>query len=251
MSALLSILMITKNSEELMEKSLSSVFSIAKEIVIIDDFSIDATISISKKYNPIIFERHNDDLGAQRAFGLSTCKGQWILMLDADEIVSPKLKEEIKLILKNEKSNMNGYYVPYQNHLFGKPIYFGGENYNILRLFKRDSAIIDNNLIHEHVTMKGQTGYLKNKILHYSYRRPFQIIQKFTDYARRESKSKVQNNEKSSFRKLTFYPIHMIWARYIKDKGYKDGITRLFLDLAFGYMEFCTYLFLIFEKRKK
>jgi len=251
MTIVLSVLMITKNSDELLEKSLSSVSQLANEIVIVDDFSEDKTISIAKKYKSVIFRRRNSDLGAQRAFGLNKCRGEWILMLDADEIISQQLKGEIRSIVDSRWSKGSGCYIPYQNHLFGKPIYYGGENYCILRLFRRNYATIEDSLVHEHVVVRGKTLSLTNKILHYSYRRPLQIIQKFTDYAHREARKKAQQNEKSSLQKLILYPCHMVWARYIKDQGYKDGLVRIFLDLAFGYMEFCTYLFLFFEKRKK
>jgi len=249
---MLSILMITKNSEELLEQSLSSVSELSDNIVIVDDYSTDNTVTIAKKYKATIYQNHNNDLGVQRSLGLSKCKGKWVLMLDADEIITDNLRKEITLsISDNDPHNdIVGYYIPYQNHLFGKPIYFGGEDYKVLRLFKRKNGIIRDNAVHEHVEVRGKTNTLNNKIFHYSYRRPIQVIRKFTDYAKREAKRKTQNNEKSSIRKLTFYPFHMVWARYIKDKGYKDGIIRLFLDLAFGYMEFYTYLFLFYENNK-
>lgn len=250
MAIVLSVLMITKNSDELLEQSLSSITDLADEIIIVDDFSKDKTVSIAKKYNSIIYSHHEDDLGKQRAFGLSKCRGDWILMLDADEIISQQLKDEMKSIVDSRWSKVSGYYIPYQNHLFGKPINFGGEKYSILRLFKRDRARIKANLVHENVTVDGITGMLQNNIFHFSYRTPLQILLKFTDYAHRGAKKKAQLNERSSFQKLILYPCHMVWARYIKDKGYKDGILRLFLDLAFAYMEFCTYFFLIFEKNK-
>lgn len=251
MAIALSVLMITKNSDELLDKSLFSVSHLADEIVIIDDFSEDKTISIAKKYKSIIFRRRNSDLGAQRAFGLNKCKGEWVLMLDADEVVSRELRQEIQLLVVGRRSKVVGYKIPYQNHLFGKPIYYGGENYCILRLFRRNYATIKDSQVHEHVEIRGKTRRLSNKVFHYSYRSLFQIIAKFTDYAKREARKKAEDNEKSSLRKLILYPLHMVWARYIKDQGYKDGLVRILLDLAFGYMEFCTYLFLLFEKRKK
>lgn len=246
----LSVLMITKNSEELLTQSFSSIADIADEIVIVDDHSTDDTLAIAKKFNAKIFQNQNTDLGAKRAYGLTKCNGVWVLMLDADEIISHRLKSEIKSIVDSRTSNIQGYYIPYQNHLFGKLIRYGGENYKILRLFKRNSATIKDSFIHEHVVVRGKTDYLKNNILHYSYRRPCQIIRKFTGYAKRDAAEKGMQGEKSSLKKLILYPLHMTWARYIKDKGYKDGLIRLFLDCAFGYMEFCTYLFLFFEKRK-
>ncbi len=250
MKSLLSVLMVTKNSGELLNNSLNSVRNLAKNIVIIDDFSTDKTVFIAKQHGASLYRRRDKDLGRQRSFGLSKCKCEWVLMLDADEVVSKELASEIALSINVSSSDISGYYIPYQNHLFGKPIYHGGESYRILRLFKRSKATIKGNLVHEHVRVVGRVGELHHKIFHYSYRTPYQVIRKFTDYAVRASSQKADQNERLSAKKLFIYPLHMIWARYIKDGGYKDGLTRIFLDFAFGYMEFCTYFLLLFKKRK-
>ncbi|PIZ67364.1 hypothetical protein COY12_02075 [Candidatus Roizmanbacteria bacterium CG_4_10_14_0_2_um_filter_33_96] len=58
------------------------------------------------------------------------------------------------------------------------------------------------------------------------------------------AKEKYLSGEKSSFKKVFIYPIHMFWARFITDKGYEDGLFRIPLDLGFAYMEFVTYFML-------
>ena len=67
------------------------------------------------------------------------------------------------------------------------------------------------------------------------------MYKKFTAYAFWEAKDKFKSGERSSLKKLILYPVHMFWARFIKDKGYKDGYFRIPLDLGFAYMEFLTY----------
>ena len=74
---------------------------------------------------------------------------------------------------------------------------------------------------------------------------------KFTDYAKREARQKINKGEKSSIKKIVFYPLHMFWARFIKDKGYKDGIFRIPLDVGFAYMEFLTYVLILFYRHGK
>lgn len=249
---MISLLMITKNSGGLLENSLNSVKGLVDEIIVVDDYSTDNTLEIAKKFKASMFQNHNEDLGKQRALGLSRCKGDWIFMLDADEIVSSNLRDQISnLHLKTQ--TFLGFYIPYQNHFLGRPINYGGENYKILRLFKKDAAVISDNVIHEHVQIKGKVGFLTQKIYHYSYRTFYQIFMKFTDYAHREAQRKIKNGEKTSIAKLIFYPPHMFWARYVKDKGYKDYYLRILLDLGFAYMEFLTYFFMFFiqDKSKK
>ena len=247
MKPLLSLLIITKNSGSLLENSLNSVTGLVNEIIVVEDGSTDNTLSIAKQFKAIVFKNHEENLGKQRALGLSKCKGEWVLMLDADEVVSDDLKKEMREII-NKQSDVAGYYIPYQNHFLGKAIYHGGENYKILRLFKKNCSVIPENVIHEHVEVKGRLSFLNGKIYHYSYRTLYQTFKKFTDYARREATRKTLNGEKTNLWKLISYPLHMFWARYIKDKGYKDYFLCILLDLGFAYMEFLTYLFMFFPR---
>ncbi len=246
-----SLVIITKNAEELLDNCLQSVQGLVDEIVLVDDYSKDKTLEIAKKYNARIYKHREKNLGKQKAYGLQKTKNEWILFLDADERLSLKLKEEIQS-LKNSNfkfkiSNYSGYYIPYQNHFLGKPINHGGENYAMIRVFKKTYAISHQSLVHEKIEIReGKVGKLKNKIYHYSYRTFWQMYSKFTDYAVREASQRVNKGESSSLKKLTLYPLHMFWVRFVKDKGYKDGIFRLPLDIGFAYMEFLTYLLLWF-----
>jgi glycosyltransferase involved in cell wall biosynthesis len=241
----LSLLMITKNGQELIEKSLTSVIGLVDEIAIIDNYSSDRTVTIAKKFGARIYFNREENLGKQRRFGLDKVSNDWVLVLDSDEIVSEKLAKEIKL--KIVYSENYGYYIPFQNHFLGRPLRYGGENYKKLILFRKKSVKIHPSMVHEKFELKqGRAGYLKNKIYHYSYRSLWQMFRKFSDYAIREAKQKSKDGEKSSFKKIFLYPPHLFWARFIKDKGYKDGIFRIPLDLGFAYMEFLTYFLLFF-----
>lgn len=247
MSAKLSVLMITKNAAETLEKSLASIKKIADEIIIVDSKSTDRTIEIAKNYLAKVYIKEFTDIGKQRIFGLSKATGKWILILDGDEIVSEKLMNEIKSKIENKRIKINSYYISYQNFFLNKPLQFGGEDYKMLRLFRRIKLSIKPSLVHNKIEVKDkQIGYLKGKIFHHSYRSIYQTFAKFTDYGIRMGKEKYLAGEKSSFKKVFIYPIHMFWARFVQDKGYEDGIFRIPLDLGFAYMEFVTYITLFF-----
>lgn len=254
MSLRLDLLIIAKNSEKMLISCLSSVKGMFKEIILIDNFSTDSTAEIAKKFGSKVYKHHEYSLGRQKAYGLSKCTSEWVLNLDSDEVLSEELQEEIRKldIGKLRVENVTGFIIPYQNHLFGKPINYGGENYKMLRLFRRDAVKIDDLLVHEHFELKfGKTKELKGKILHYSYRSIPQMYKKFTDYAIREAKQRKSKGERSSFKKIFFYPAHMFWARFIKDKGHKDGLFRIPLDLGFAYMEWLTYVTLTYYSLKQ
>lgn len=249
--ARISVLMITKNAEKTIKQSLTSIKDLASEIVIVDGGSNDATLNIAKKFKSKIFYYRGRDWGRQCQIGLEKVTGNWVLVLDSDEIVTKELSKEIVSLLHDSIVKKKGYFIYFQSYFLGRQLKYGGENYKKMVLFKNKSADVEKTLVHYYYRLKkGETGQLKNKILHYSYLSLIQTYKKFTDYAIRMAEKKHQAGEKSSFKKIFLYPPHMFWARFIKDKGYKDGLFRMPLDIGFAYMEFLTYFLLVFMTRQ-
>jgi glycosyltransferase involved in cell wall biosynthesis len=245
---MLSCYFIVKDAEKTLQRALKSVKSVADEIIIIDDGSKDSSPSIAKKYGAKVVSFINPSEGEKRKFALEQCKYDWVLCMDADEEISPELATDIKKVL--EKPEKDGYIIPFLNHFLGHPLRYGGENYAILRLFRKSKADLENTPIHAfHHLPEAQSGRLEGYILHYSYQSLWQVYSKFTNYAFREAHKRIAKGEKSSLKKITMYPVHMFWARYIEDKGYKDGLIRIPLDLGFAYMEWLMYVLMIFIKK--
>lgn len=248
----LSLLMISKNSEVYIEGSLRSIKDLADEIIVVDDGSKDKTVQIARKFTSFVFKHHEPDLGKIRDFGAKKATADWLLMLDPDEFVSKKLANEIRKIISDKSNKFAGYIIPFQNHFLGRAIHYGGENYKILRLVKRKWIVIKASLLHEKLELRrGKIARLAGKIYHYSYQSIWQMLLKFTDYSIRAARQKVVNGEKTSLKKIFIYPVHMFWARFIKDKGYRDGVFRIPLDIGFAYMEFLTYFLMLFMKKNK
>lgn len=255
----LGVILITKNNQDTVEKTLKSILWF-DEIVIVDDFSTDETIKIIKKISQnkknifLIQKKFSGDIGKQRNYGLKFLKTDWVFIIDSDEIISKKLKNEIKNLDFDflERKKIYAFQIPYENYFLGKRLKYGGENYQMLRFFKRKYLEIRPSIIHnQFILKKGKISSLKGKIIHHSYRSITQLFKKFTDYAIKTAKIKSKKGEKSSLKKIIFYPLHMFYARFIKDKGYKDGFLRIILDLAFAYMEFLTYILLFFYQKKR
>lgn len=244
----LSVVMVTKNSEALLDQSLNSVKGLAREIIIVDGNSTDRTLKIAREHDAKIFQFPVEDQGLKKNYGLHKSTCDWVLILDSDEIIGSLLRKEIIKVISS-KSDFTSYLIPYNNHFLRKPLKYGGENYKILRLFKRKLAIIKPAVDHEKVEIvSGRTGLLRNKIDHYSYQSLYQVFSKFTRYARSAAMQKVASGESVNIKKIILYPLHMFWARFVENKGYQDGFFRLPLDLGFAYMEFLTYLFMLFKK---
>ncbi len=262
----LSIVLITYNSGDVVEGMLRSVEGLWDELLVGDGGSTDGTVEMVNKYGGKIIEQ--DDVGSRAKPGMTTqtlgvrkqelverAKGDWILVLDADERVSVDLREEIKR-LKDRKTvrRYDAYRIPYQNYVFGKPVYWGGERYAKVRFFRRGHGRISPDALHEEVMIDSSgfnnIGDLQGVIHHHSYRTPWQLVAKFTKYAW-VAAGMIRQKQKPGFEQLFLFGPHMVWARYVKDKGYRDGWRGLVLALAFGYMESLTYWSLLITRITK
>ena len=253
MKRTVSAVLITKNPGKILEKTLSAIYQWVDEIIIVDDFSRDSTRVIAKEYGAKLFIRKGRDIGMQREYGIAHTSSEYILLLDSDEVLSERLQKEIASLLRGATPLFDVYEIPFVNHLWGRPLYHGGENYKKTCLFRKNAAHISNALAHQQVIIEpGKTkGILLNPILHFSYQSLGLTKQKFKDYALRVAIQKKKSGERSSVMKIVTYPPHMVWARFITDRGYKDGIFRLPLDLLFGYMELMIYLYLFALQKKQ
>lgn len=239
----ITLVMIAKNAEEVIGDALKSVKNLTKQMIVIDNNSEDNTIEIAERIGARVYQNNSTSEFKLRKYALEKANSDWIIVLDTDERLSKELIKEIKDIL-NLNSDIDAYLIPYQNFLYKIPLNFGGESYSMFRLFRKEKIEIIPKDVHSGYRINGKTGTLKNKILHYSYRSLGQMFTKFTDYSFREAQQKFEKGEKSSLKKIFMYGPHMFWARFIKDKGYKDGMFRIPLDLGFAYMEFLTYFLL-------
>lgn len=244
----LTVLIITKNAEGTVEKTLKSVAGWAGNSIIIDDYSIDKTKQIARNYGCTVILHLAHNFRKQRAFALSQVITKWTLVLDSDEVLTPANKKEIDTAILNEK--YDGYYLTFRNHLFGKKLKHG-ELHKKLVLFKTKKATISSQEIHEQYEVKGILGHLPSEILHYSYQSFGQVIRKFFSYSILQARQYKREKKNYGFRELILNPIHMFYERFVKDEGYKDGVQRLFLDYEFAHMEFLSYFFILFVKEKK
>lgn len=240
----ISAVIVCKNEEEILAKCLKNLLWV-DEIIFVDNQSQDLSLEIAKKYTTKYFSSRIRNLGKLKQLAITLATSKWILIIDSDELVTTSLRKEITKIVRNPKTKLCGFLIPFRNYFFGKKINFGGENYSQLRLFKKRKGKILQKLVHEKVIVKGKTGRLNNYIVHYSYRNTKQVLRKFHRYAKLTALQKIKKNEKVTLNKLMLYPAHMFISRFILSKGYKDGFAGLYLALLFAYMEFLNYLYLL------
>ncbi len=136
---MISAVILTKNEEKNIQRCIKSL-QWCEEIIIIDDYSIDNTLSKVKGCK--VFKRKlNGNFAAQRNFGLSKAKGDWVLFIDADEVVTKELQKEI--VTRIKYSERNGFYVKRKDIFLGRELNYGETgNTKLLRLSKRNSGFM-------------------------------------------------------------------------------------------------------------
>jgi glycosyltransferase involved in cell wall biosynthesis len=165
----LSVAMIAMNEEANLPRTLESV-KWADEIVVVDSGSKDRTIEIAKSFGAKISYHAFGGHGEQKNVALDLCTSDWILLLDADEVLTPELQDEIRALLDGEP-RFGAYWIPRLNLILGRWMRHGGFYPDLkLRLFKRGAARLSEGVgPHSTPQFTGPRGRLKDDMLHYAY----------------------------------------------------------------------------------
>lgn len=211
----ISITLITLNSEKTLKSVLEAV-SWADEIVLVDSGSTDKTLEIARQFNAKIVYRAFDGYGSQKNFATSQASNDWILSLDDDEILTPKLQQEIQN-LSLSTTDYEGFKIPRSLIFLGKLLRFSGEYKRLtLRLFNRKQGNWNAEYVHESVEVKGKIGILKHQILHDSYRDLTDYFNKFNKYTSLGAKTLAERGKTASSLKIitrfptTFLKIYLL-----------------------------------------
>ncbi len=244
-----SVIIVTKNEEKNIRDALESVKDF-EDIVVVDSFSNDNTIDICKAYTDRVFQHEWQGYAKQKQMAVDLAAGPWVLILDADERVTPELKNEIALKTSSHTSHLtphdcNGYYLPRKNYFLGKWIrHSGWWPDHTLRFFRKDVSYVEQREVHEKVVVKGQLGYFKNPLEHYTYRTISEYIKKMENYSTLSAKEILLKNPMSSisliFRMLISPPFTFLKMLLLK-QGFRDGIHGFILAVLYSFYTFLKY----------
>jgi len=218
----LTVILITKNEAANIRDCLQSV-SWADEIVVVDSGSTDDTVSIAKGMGAQVYVYADwPGFGPQKNRALSYASKDWVFSIDADERVTPELRVEIELAMREAKSD--GYYCPRLSQFCGKFVHHSGwyPDY-VLRLFKRGTGRFSDSLVHESVLLTGSTAKLKNPLLHYSYLTADDVERKVEHYSTAAAQQMLQAGKRSSWAGASLSGGWAFVRTYIVRLGVLDG----------------------------
>jgi glycosyltransferase involved in cell wall biosynthesis len=180
----ISAIIITNNSSDIIERTVKAV-KWCDEIIVVDSGSIDNTVSICNELGCKTFRREFTGYGDQKNYAAGLAKNDWVLSVDADEVISDELRNEIIQIFNSEKIEYSGFFLPVTLFFCGRKFKHCENSKPHLRLFNKRLAQFNLSKVHEKVETKGTTKILKNELLHYSFRNISHYIQKMNIYTSR------------------------------------------------------------------
>ena len=246
----LSVGIITFNEEKILGKTLESVKKIADEIIVVDSNSTDKTVEIAESFGAKVYNETWKGFGPQKNSVIDKCLGEWILLIDADEELSPSLVEKI-LEIKNGKNEFEVYKINRSSVCFGKRIKHGGwSNQYATRLWKKDSVKINDNLVHEEFLTEKPIGKIKEHINHHSYLSLSDYLTRFNRYTTLGAEEYYKKGKKTNVFGITINPIFKFLRMYIVRLGFLDGVEGLLLAILSSNYTMVKYYKLLELYRK-
>jgi glycosyltransferase involved in cell wall biosynthesis len=243
----LSIVLITLNEEINLARCLKSLKFSKKvfnrlEIIVVDAQSTDKTVAVAKSFGAKTFVRAWPGFGKQKNWALSKATGDWILSLDADEELTPKLIAEIEKTAANPAEGVDGYFLKRRAFFLGKWIqHCGWWPDSQLRLIKRGRGAFTLEPVHEGLEVKGKTLELDEPMNHYTYDSIYQYIEKMNRYSDLAIVDVKKKKKIFWWFYVTIAPFLTFFRMYISRRGFLDGWHGLVVCGLSSFHDFCKY----------
>ncbi len=242
----LSVALATFNEENNIDLCLKPIQGWADEIVVVDGTSSDKTVERARKYGAkVIITNNKPVFHINKQMAIDECKGDWILQLDADEVITDDLKREISDILAS-KNNFSAYWITRRNLFLGRWLKKCGQFPDpVIRLFKNGKARLPCKSVHEQMVVSGEIGTLKNSMDHHS-------SPSFSEYLKRSNRYtslSAQELMKGKTRPSAYQFLKSIWMCnktflliFFRHKGFADGFAGLVFSFFSGFHFITSYI---------
>ncbi|MGZ8829146.1 MAG: glycosyltransferase family 2 protein [Thermoanaerobaculia bacterium] len=232
----------TLNERDYIEECVHSV-EWADEICLVDSFSTDGTVELVREKFPRVRIEQREYLGAasQKNYAIDRATHDWIFVIDADERVTPKLRDELQRTLDGPLDRW-AYSVGRLNFMLGKPVRFSGlQRDRVTRLFHRGHARYPNKRVHADLLVDGATGRLEHKMDHFYIRTFDHMIAKMTRYANWGAAQMFIDGRTTGLGGIIAHPVGKFVRDYIVNLGFLDGARGLVSVGMHVYYTFWKY----------
>jgi (heptosyl)LPS beta-1,4-glucosyltransferase len=225
-SSTLSVILIVFNEADRIRPCLESIHGWADEIIVLDSGSTDATVTICREYTEHVVQTDWPGFGIQKQRALDRATGEWVLALDADEVVDPQLRREIDWTLAQQSPPHQAYRLSWLTHAFDTTLHHGHWARTPLRLFRRDCGRFTPATVHEKITVSEEcrVGLLQAPLHHFSYRDVAHARSKLTRYAALQARERHARGKRSSSFAVAWLRAGLNWIdNYLLRAAFLDG----------------------------
>ncbi len=226
-----------------MERCLKAVKPVADEIIVVDSFSTDKTKDICQQFGVRFYEHPFTDYIEQKNLATSYVSYDYVLNIDADEVLTPELQQSI--LAEKENFRYDGYFLNRVTNYCGKFIRHGGWYPDRkLRLWNKRKGQWAGKLIHEHIRMQPETttGKLQGDLLHYSYNTVEEHIAQINKFTTLTARQAFNRHKKSSCFKIRCNPKWKFFRDFILRGGFLDGYYGWLIAKNSAYATFLKYV---------
>lgn len=241
MTAKLTVLIPCKDERRNIRACIESVQGIADELLIADSGSTDGTLDIVREIGGCrIIEREYINSANFKNWAIPQCKHEWVLVVDADERVTPELADEIRQLLSSPPADKDGYWIDRANHYLGYRIkHCGWDSDAVIRLFRRDKGLYEKRWVHAEVDLPSERlGKLKHSFLHYTTWDSDLYLYKLNRYAGWGALNMRDKDRKPSvLAMITRAPLRFLQLYFLR-LGFLDGVPGFQICMHTAYYAF-------------
>jgi hypothetical protein len=229
----LTVLIPTFNEAENIRECIESVADLASEILVMDNFSSDETPEIARHLNATVHQRAFDNFSTNKNAAIELAACEWILILDADERLTPALREEIATVVASPTAEAYG--IDRETYFCGARVRcWSGKS--VVRLFRKGRAHYNlAKLVHEELAVDGRIGSLKNPMLHYTFRSFEQYLPKIQAFTSLAAQEEFKKGKRTGLLSLLLYPPMRFLKTYALRGGIFDGIPGILIAWLSAY----------------
>ncbi|MDR2463067.1 MAG: glycosyltransferase family 2 protein [Verrucomicrobiales bacterium] len=237
-----SVVMIAHNEAERLPHSLGSVAGWVSEIIVVINDCVDDTAAVAARYGATVSEHPFENFRDQKRYALKLARQPWVLILDADEVVSPKLRMEMVSFFKHPPPEVNGVWFARRLWFMGRWIRHG-DSYpdRVLRLFRRAEACIGGVPEHDKTLVRGRTLRFRHDLLHYSFDSIADQVNKISFFAEHFVQRSLEKNKRFSWLETSLRVWWRFFRAYFLRGGFLDGFPGFYLAYFTSFYTLIRY----------
>ena len=235
----LSVVILTKNEEQRIARCLENA-QWADEVVVVDGMSTDRTVEICRRFGArVVSHAFEGSFAKERNLGMEHASGEWILQIDADDVITPEFRARVEQLLASQPSHA-AFKFKRKSYLMGRFMRYGGWYHYLPNLVRRDAVRYVGD-VHERPVVNGSIGVLEADIEHHPCEDLAAFISRHNRYTSIHANELFQQQPRLSSRRVLWgmirKPWKTFWKSYVKKQGFREGLHGFLFAYFYAWIE--------------